>query len=66
MFNLNSAPYCYRRADLYAQADEVLAQENIVIPIYMDVQYTVIKDWVSGLVVTPIGILRLENVSLNS
>ncbi len=54
------------RADLYAQADAILSSENVVIPIYMDVQYTVVKPRVDGLEVTPIGILRLEIVSLNS
>ncbi|MDQ2682988.1 MAG: ABC transporter substrate-binding protein, partial [Chloroflexota bacterium] len=55
-----------QRADLYSRASQVLADDNVVIPVYMDVQYTVVKPWVHNLVITPIGILRLETVQLDS
>lgn len=54
------------RAQLYERAERVLAADNVVVPIYWDVQYTVVKPWVHDLVVTPIGILRLETVRIES
>ena len=54
-----------QRAELYARAQELIVADNVVIPAYMDVQYTVIKPYVRNLVVTPIGILRLETVTID-
>lgn len=53
-----------RRGDLHAQAQQVLLDDNMLIPIYFDVSYSVTKPYVKGLDVTPLGILRLETVWL--
>jgi ABC-type transport system substrate-binding protein len=53
-----------RRAQLYDDAQRLILADNVVIPAYMDVQYTVIKPYVTDLTVTPIGILRLETVTI--
>jgi oligopeptide transport system substrate-binding protein len=53
------------RADLYARAEQLILADNVVIPAYMDVQYTVIKPYVHDLTVTPIGILRLEVATID-
>lgn len=52
------------RAALYAQAEELLLSENLVIPLTHDVRYTLIKPWVQGLVTTPLGMLYLEDAWL--
>lgn len=52
------------RADLYAQAEEILLSENVVIPLSHDVRYTLIKPWVHGLETTPLGMLYLEDAWL--
>jgi ABC-type transport system substrate-binding protein len=52
------------RAELYDEAQRLILADNVVIPAYMDVQYVVIKSFVKNLKVTPIGILRLETVSI--
>ena len=38
---------------------------SIVIPVYNDMDYTVIQSYVHDLVITPMGILRLETVSVD-
>jgi peptide/nickel transport system substrate-binding protein/oligopeptide transport system substrate-binding protein len=53
------------RASKYARAEELILADHVVIPTYMDVQYTVIKPNVHGVVITPIGILRLETVTID-
>jgi oligopeptide transport system substrate-binding protein len=49
------------RADLYAKAEAVLLGDNVVLPLSHDVRYTLMKPWVKGLDITPLGILYLEN-----
>jgi ABC-type transport system substrate-binding protein len=53
------------RAQLYAKAEQLILADNVVIPAYIDVQYTVIKPYVHDLTVTPIGILRLEVATID-
>jgi peptide/nickel transport system substrate-binding protein/oligopeptide transport system substrate-binding protein len=50
------------RAELYAQAEAVLLEDNALLPLAHDVRYTLIKPWVRGLDITPLGILYLETV----
>jgi peptide/nickel transport system substrate-binding protein/oligopeptide transport system substrate-binding protein len=52
------------RATLYAEAEAVLLSDNAVLPIAHDVRYTLMKPWVKGLDITPLGILYLENAWL--
>ncbi|HKG25622.1 MAG TPA: peptide ABC transporter substrate-binding protein [Thermomicrobiales bacterium] len=53
-----------KRSDLYSQAQQVLLDDQVVIPLYFDVAYTLAKPAVRGLEVTPLGILGLESVWL--
>ncbi len=55
-----------RRSELYLQAQQVLMDDQLVIPLYYDVAYTLAKPAVKGLVVTPLGILGLESVWLEN
>jgi peptide/nickel transport system substrate-binding protein/oligopeptide transport system substrate-binding protein len=52
------------RASLYAEAQRLLMADQVVIPIYFDVAYSIAKPYVKGLNVTPLGILRLETIWL--
>jgi ABC-type transport system substrate-binding protein len=49
-----------RRADLYRQANQLLIDDAVVLPLYYDVVYTLVRPWVRDLVVTPLGILYLD------
>jgi peptide/nickel transport system substrate-binding protein/oligopeptide transport system substrate-binding protein len=48
------------RADLYAEAEAVLMADNALLPLAHDVRYTLMKPWVKGLEITPLGLLYLE------
>ncbi|MGH2559563.1 MAG: ABC transporter substrate-binding protein [Thermomicrobiales bacterium] len=50
------------RSALYARAQQVLMDDVMLIPLYYDVSYTVVKPHVKNLAVTSLGILRLETV----
>jgi len=52
------------RAALYAKAESVLLGDNVVIPLSHDVRYTLMKPWVKGLDITPLGMLYLEKAWL--
>lgn len=52
------------RAAIYAEAEALLLQDNVFVPVAHDVRYSLMKPWVRGLDVTPLGMLYLENVWL--
>jgi oligopeptide transport system substrate-binding protein len=52
------------RAAIYAEAEAVLLADNVVLPLSHDVRYTLMKPWVKGLEITPLGMLYLENAWL--
>ena len=52
------------RAALYAEAEAVLLGDNALLPLSHDVRYTLMKPWVKGLDITPLGMLYLENAWL--
>jgi peptide/nickel transport system substrate-binding protein/oligopeptide transport system substrate-binding protein len=52
------------RADLYAEAEAVLMADNALLPLVHDVRYTLMKPWVKGLDMTPLGLLYLESAWL--
>ena len=35
---------------------------GVLLPLYHDVSYTLIKPWVHGLTITPVGVVSLEAV----
>lgn len=55
-------PDSAKRASLYEQAQQRLIDDGVLIPLYYDVAYTLVKPNVYGLSVTPLGILGLESV----
>jgi oligopeptide transport system substrate-binding protein len=52
------------RAALYAEAESVLLDDNAVLPLYHGMGFTLMKPWVKGLEITPLGMLYLENAWL--
>ena len=50
------------RAELYARAQQLLAADHVLIPLYHDVRYTLAKPYVRGLEVTPLGHIGLDGV----
>jgi ABC-type transport system substrate-binding protein len=52
------------RADIYEQVNALVSADNVAIPTYFDVEYTVVQPYVKNLVVTPMGIIRLETVQI--
>jgi oligopeptide transport system substrate-binding protein len=52
------------RINDYAEAQQLLVDDAVILPLYNDVSYTLVKPFVKGLVVTPIGILGLERIWL--
>ncbi|MDQ3549053.1 MAG: peptide ABC transporter substrate-binding protein [Chloroflexota bacterium] len=50
------------RARLYLAAQQLIIDDGVLIPLYHDVSYTVVQPHVNGLVVSPIGILSLEDI----
>jgi oligopeptide transport system substrate-binding protein len=53
-----------KRIDIYRQAQQLLIDDQVILPLYYDVAYTLAKPTVKGLIVTPLGILGLETVWL--
>jgi ABC-type transport system substrate-binding protein len=53
-----------QRIDIYNRAQQVLVDDNVILPLYYDVAYTLARPEVKGLTVTPLGILGLESVWL--
>jgi oligopeptide transport system substrate-binding protein len=51
-----------QRARLYLEAQQLIIDDGVLIPLYHDVSYTVVQPHVNGLVVSPIGILSLEDI----
>jgi oligopeptide transport system substrate-binding protein len=51
-----------KRQALYEQAQQLIIDDAVVIPVYDDVEFELIKPYVHGLDVTPIGLLGLETV----
>lgn len=52
------------RHELYREAERRILADAPVVPLYHDVAHTLIKPYVDGLVVTPMGILDLATVEL--
>ena len=54
------------RVELYARAQQHILDAEVVIPLFYGVAYTLVRDGVTGVTVTPMGILRLETISVSS
>ena len=54
------------RATRYAEAQQRILDAAVVIPLFHDVHRTLVRDGISGVTLTPMGILRLETISVSS
>jgi peptide/nickel transport system substrate-binding protein/oligopeptide transport system substrate-binding protein len=54
------------RLQLYADANQLLMNDAVVLPFYYDRSYMLVRPWVHGLTVTPLGILSLERVTVET
>jgi oligopeptide transport system substrate-binding protein len=59
-----SEPDSGARIEIYSKAQQMLLDDGVVMPLYYDVSYTLVRPYVKGLDVTSIGILGLEHVWL--
>jgi peptide/nickel transport system substrate-binding protein len=62
--NAAAEPDADARAEIYDRINSIICSDNVVIPTYFDVEYTVVQPFVRNLVVTPMGIIRLETVQI--
>lgn len=53
-----------RRWELYQRVEQIILNDMPIIPLYHDVEHVLVKPYVKGLVVTPMGILDLSRVEL--
>lgn len=53
-----------KRAALYAQANQLLMDDAVVLPFFYDRSYMVVRPWVQGLHVTPLGIMYLDRITV--
>ncbi len=54
------------RIQLYAQANQILMDDAVVLPFYYDRSYMLVRPWVHGLQLTPLGILSLDQVTVET
>jgi oligopeptide transport system substrate-binding protein len=57
-----STPDEVSRAALFAQAQQVLIDDAVVVPISFDIGYTAFRTGIGGVPVTPIGLVGLESI----
>lgn len=50
------------RVRLYLEAQQLAIDDYVLIPLYHDIAYTVVKPYVRDLTISPIGVLSLERV----
>ncbi len=62
MSDARMAPDQSLRAEILADAHRILLEDVAVIPLYFDRQTTLVRPGLTGLEVTPMGILRLETI----
>ena len=54
------------RVLLYAQANQMLMDDAVVLPFFYDRSYMLVRPWVHGLELTPLGILSLDQVTVET
>ena len=54
------------RIDLLLEAHDRILETGVVIPLYHSIDYLLVADYVNGLETTPMGILGLETVRIDS
>lgn len=55
-----------QRVELYGRANQLLMDDAVVLPFYYDRSYMLVRPWVQGLEVTPLGILYLDRITVET
>jgi len=50
------------RREIYLQAQQIILDDAVVIPCYYSTDYTLVKPYVRGLAITPLGVQELDTV----
>lgn len=53
-----------QRTELYTSANQMLMDDAVVLPFFYDRSYMLVRPWVHGLQITPLGILYLDQVTV--
>ena len=53
-----------RRASLYNQAEEMVLDDWVAVPLRHNNSYFVVRPYVKGFELTPIGVPQLQNISI--
>lgn len=53
-----------RRTELYHQAEQMILDDWVVVPLWHNREYSLIQTYVKGYEVTPIGVQQLQNLSI--
>lgn len=51
------------RMQLYQQAEQMLVNDAACLPLYFDVEYILVKPYIQGFVLNPLGVIVLKDVS---
>ena len=54
-----------RRASLYREAEHIAVEDAALVPLFFEVNYSLVKPRVRGLAVTPLGIISFEGVEVD-
>lgn len=54
------------RVQLYTRANQLLMDDAVLLPFYYDRSYMLVRPWVHGLTVTPLGILYLDQITVET
>ena len=57
-------PDAEKRGALYRSAEKMLIDDHVVVPLYHSVDYSLVKPYVQGLAITPLGLLDFAGVTL--
>ncbi|MCC6945554.1 MAG: hypothetical protein IT335_13305, partial [Thermomicrobiales bacterium] len=52
------------RVAIYREANQMLLDDAVVVPLYHDVAYTLMRPYVQNLAMTPLGLLYLDRVTI--
>jgi len=55
-------PDIAERERLYEEAQQLAIDDSVLLPLFHDIAYTVVRPYVHGIIVSPVGILSLDRV----
>ena len=58
-------PNVNRRSTLYQEAEKAIVDDAPAIPLFYETDYTLVRPTVTGLTITPMGIISFEGVHIS-